>query len=128
MLQRLKHLFVVLLLAGFVFQPVLAESLNQEDMAFAFGNSVTNFGLGEMAPLSDQEMLKTEGEWLKYVVKAWKHTRIDGYNGSRIFQVRWKRRPVFRLDYKANPSPSKLHMHLGNMKYHRPWHSPWRKY
>lgn len=132
MLQRLKHLVVILLLVGFVFQPALAEGLNQDDMAFAFGDSAMNSDLGEMALLSDQEMLKTEGEWLGYVVKyggkVLRNTRIDGYNGSRIFQVRWKKRPVYRLDYKANPSPSKLHMHFGNMKHHRPWYAPWKRH
>jgi len=41
MFQKLRHSFVVLRLAGFVFQPALAENLNQNDMAFAFGDSAT---------------------------------------------------------------------------------------
>ena len=108
-------------------------------MAFAFGSSTVGSGLGEMALLSNQEMLKTEGEWLGFAARmgrstwrgarnVWRNTNIDEYNGSRVFQVRWRQRPVFRLDYKANPSPSKLHMHFGDMKKLRPWNTPWRKY
>jgi len=62
MLQKIKHLFAVLLLAGFAAQPALAESFNQEDMAFAFGHSAISNDLGDMALLSNQEMMETEGE------------------------------------------------------------------
>ena len=102
-------------------------------MVFAFGDSaLIASDFGQMDLLSSQEMTETEGErfgslftWGKGV---WKQTNFDGYNGSRIFQIRWRSRPVFRLDYKDNPSPTKLHMHFGNMRYHRPWHSPWRTF
>ena len=44
-------------------QPAMAGVLD-DDMAFAFGNSPTaSSDLGEMALLSDQEMVATEGEF-----------------------------------------------------------------
>ncbi len=53
MLEKMKQLFAVLLLAGMATQPTLAESLNQDDMAFAFGAAEDN-DLGEFALLFDQ--------------------------------------------------------------------------
>ena len=61
MLQKIKHLFIVLFLASFTLQPALAESFNKDDMAFAFGNSAVSNDLGEMALLSNQEMMETQG-------------------------------------------------------------------
>ena len=61
MLQKIKHLFAVLLLAGFAAQPAFAESFNQDDMAFAFGNSAMSSDLDDMVLLSNQEMMETEG-------------------------------------------------------------------
>ncbi len=139
MVQKIKHLFAVLLLAGFAAQPALANSIHEQDLAFAFGKTTVSHDLGDIALLSQQEMMETEGEWVGHVIRLgnsawrgtkniWSNTRFDGYNGSRVFQIRWKTKPVFRLDFKANPSPKKLHMHFGNMKYHRPWNAPWRRY
>lgn len=71
MLQRLKHLFVILLLMGFAFQPVLAGSFTQEDFEYIFANSPDispdNHGL---EPLSEQEMRETKGEIAPAVVYA----------------------------------------------------------
>ena len=70
MLKKIKHLFAVLLLVGFAAQPALAESFNQDDMAFAFGNSFVSSDLGDMALLSNQEMMETEGGvgWIRIAV------------------------------------------------------------
>lgn len=109
--------------------------------------------LSSIQHLSAQEMKDTEGAWLSFLIRgiSWgwnrtivpsygfasrqiRNTRIDGprfgVNGGRVFQIRRYSRPVFRLDYKPNPSPSKLHLHFGrnNMNYHRPWYNPWIKY
>jgi hypothetical protein len=59
---------MVLILAGFTAQYATAENFNQEDMAFAFGDSaVVASDFGQMDLLSSQEMMETEGEhWLLY--------------------------------------------------------------
>ena len=77
MLQKIKHLFAVLLLAGFAAQPALAESFDQDDMAFAFGNAAVSSDLGYMALLSSQEMMETEGEWgfIRYVPRTWGYVK-----------------------------------------------------
>ena len=144
MKNKVKHILLTMMLAVLVAQPAIAGSLNQDDMAFAFGDtSAASSDFGEIALLSNQEMKDTEGERFgaafrvlqnsgRYVYNkgryVWRNTNVDGYNGSRIFQLRWRQRPVYRLDYKGNPSPSKLHMHFGNMRDHRPWYAPWKKY
>ena len=103
-------------------------TLSKADSQFLFKDSA------KAVALDNAEMKETKGEWgwLRYGFRGlktvYRNTRFDGYNGSRIFQVRWKKRPVFRVDYKSNPSPTKLHFHFGNMKKHRPWYAPWKKY
>lgn len=107
MLQKLKHLFAVLLLAGFAAQPALTGSLDQDDMAFAFDNSAVSSDLGEMALLSNQEMMETEGEWIPFVIGAFHAVRYARYaigparawlrtgnsfsrsNSFRTYAVRW---------------------------------------
>ena len=79
MLQKIKHLFAVLLLAGFAAQPAFAESFNQDDMAFAFGNSAMSSDLGDMALLSNQEMMETEGELIPFVIGAFHAIRYARY-------------------------------------------------
>ncbi len=69
MISKLKYTLLTMLLAAFVAQPVLASPLNNDDMAFAFGNSsAVSSDLGEMALLSDQEMKETEGAWLNFAI------------------------------------------------------------
>jgi len=64
MFTKIKSLFMVLILAGFTAQYAAAESFNQEDMAFAFGDSaVVASDFGQMDLLSSQEMMETEGEY-----------------------------------------------------------------
>ena len=127
----MKHIKVVLLtMLMAVFGSHTAMASNTSDsLAYAFGDSAD---MGQIELLTPQEMDATEGDWFRFGYRAarhvWRNTKVDGYNGSRVVQVRWKSKPVFRLDYKSNPSPTKLHMHFGNMKHHRPWHSPWRRY
>ncbi len=53
MSEKMKQLFAVLLPAGMATQPTFAESLNQDDMAFAFGTA-EGIDLGEIALLFDQ--------------------------------------------------------------------------
>ena len=62
MFQKIKHLFAVLLLAGFAAQPALANSIYEQDLAFAFGGNAVSHDLGDIALLSSQEMMETEGE------------------------------------------------------------------
>ena len=87
MLHKIKHLFVVLLLACFAPQTAFAESLNQDDMAFAFGTA-EDIDLGEFALLSEQEMRETQGEWafFRYVPRAWgyvKTFRVIGHYDAK---------------------------------------------
>ncbi len=64
MISKLKYTLLAMMLAAFVAQPALASTLNNDDMAFAFGDSpAVSSDLGEMALLSDQEMRDTEGKW-----------------------------------------------------------------
>lgn len=94
MLQKIKHLFAVLLLAGFAAQPALAESFSQDDMAFAFGNSAASSDLGDMALLSNQEMMETEGEfWPLVYGAAWGVARASIWAAGR-YGSRWGYRAV----------------------------------
>ena len=113
LLQKIKHLFAVLLLVGFAAQPALAESFNQDDMAFAFGNSAVSNDLGDMALLSNQEMMETEGEWgfLRYVPRAWgyvKTFRVRGHYDVKPhrFSNYWGplrgNRPHYQLTFYRN--------------------------
>ncbi len=131
----MKKLFIMMFGLLFVASATFASpsangdmmSMSKTDSQVLFGDSSVN-----VVALNSDEMKATEGEGFKWVYNTgrfvYKNTYFDGYNGSRIFQIRWRKRPVFRLDYKANPSPTMLHMHFNNMKYHRPWYAPWRKY
>ena len=84
MLQKIKHLFAVLLLVGFAAQPALAENFNQDDMAFAFGNVAVSSDLGDMALLSSQEMMETEGEfWPLVYGAAWGVARYSIWAAGR---------------------------------------------
>lgn len=64
-----------------------------------------------------------------------RNLKIDGpskglkHGNGRVVGVRHNTKPVFRVDYHPNPSPKKLHIHIApNMKAHRPWNAPWKKY
>jgi len=75
-----------MLLAAFVAQPALATPLNNDDMAFAFGDtSSVSSDLGEMALLSDQEMKETEGDALPALI-VWNGARwvITRYVSNRV--------------------------------------------
>ena len=66
--------------------------------------------------------------------RVWRNVSIDGfskglkYANGRVFGLRYRNTPRFRLDLHPNPSPTRLHMHFGDLKAHRPWYAPWRKY
>ena len=112
MLEKIKQLFAALLIAGFATQTAFAESLNQDDMAFAFGNSSLNNDLGEIALLSDQEMMETEGEFFPFIYgtvfaarfaytgyRVWRATRT----GAQIYSKGWHR-AHHNFGTRANPS------------------------
>lgn len=72
MLQKFKRYFAVVLLAGFTANSTFAESFNKQDIAFAFADSSLNHSIGDMALLSNQEMMETEGEvWPIVYGAAW---------------------------------------------------------
>jgi len=80
MISKLKYTLLTMLLAAFVAQPALASPLNNDDMAFAFGDSSSvSSDLGEMALLSDQEMMDTEGEWIPFAIAAFNAYRYGRY-------------------------------------------------
>lgn len=65
MCTKLKALLMAIILVGFAAQHAAAENLNQEDMAFAFGDSAAvTSDFGQLELLSSQEMMATEGEML----------------------------------------------------------------
>ena len=61
--MHIKRKLAALFLVGFMAQPIWAAGEYQDDMAFAFGNAAVSDGLGDVALLSDQEMMETEGHW-----------------------------------------------------------------
>ena len=61
--MHIKRKLAALFLVGFMAQPIWAAGGYQDDMAFAFGNAAVSDGLGDVALLSDQEMMETEGHW-----------------------------------------------------------------
>ena len=86
MISKLKYTMLAMMLAVFVAQPVLASTLNNDDMAFAFGDSpAVSSDLGEMALLSDQEMKDTEGDALPALI-VWNGVRwvVTRYVCSRV--------------------------------------------
>ena len=87
MFQKIKLLFAVLLLAGLATQLALAESFSQDDLAFAFGASSLNNGLGEIALLSDQEMADTEGNLAPLIA-------IGVLHGGRFIVTRYVSRRI----------------------------------
>ena len=54
MLEKMKQLFAVLMLAGMATQPTLFGTLSQDSMAF--GHAGLDNGLGEIVLLFDQQM------------------------------------------------------------------------
>ena len=84
MCTKLKAILMAIILAGFASQQAAAENLNDEDMAFAFGDSTITES-AEMDLLSNEEMMATEGgrlfvflnslQFRNWVVRAW------GWNG-----------------------------------------------
>ncbi len=67
-MKKIKHMLLVMVLAAFMVQPAVADILNDDDMAFAFGGSSAASNFGDMALLSHQEMMETEGEWFPQYV------------------------------------------------------------
>ena len=90
MFQKLGCFFAGLILMVFAAHPALAENLEQDDLAFAFGDTVAAGDLGEMAFLSEREMMETEGEWFgfaRYVPVAWRYG-VRSWNYVKTFRVK----------------------------------------
>ena len=67
-MKKLKHLLLTMMLAVFMVQPAMANVLNNDDMAFAFAGTPASSDFGEMALLSHQEMVETEGDLFWFVL------------------------------------------------------------
>jgi len=86
MCTKIKSVFLVLILAGFTAQYAAAENFNQEDMAFAFGDSAAVASdFGQMDLLSSQEMLATEGEYWPYYYLGGALLGMAGYGAGCIY-------------------------------------------
>ena len=103
MLCKLKQIFASLLLAGFIGQAAIAETLSADDLAFAFGEAEAGItsattpdiaGLAdigftldpELAFLSEQEMIETEGEMLPFAFIAGRLV-YSGYRAYRSYRT-----------------------------------------
>ena len=62
MCTKLKAILMAIILAGFASQQAAAENFNDEEIAFAFGDS-TIAESAEMVLLSNEEMMATEGNF-----------------------------------------------------------------
>jgi hypothetical protein len=153
-MKHLRQTAVVGALAFAMVMPVFAETLpvtvtekttvDMADMAMVFQHDAQPIQVALMSP---KEMKETEGAFVPLLYGgivaanyAWTAFRVSGlalgayrvigpaYNGGRMVQVMTNNIPRFRLDNHTNPYTSNLHMHFGNMSYHRPWYAPWRKY
>ena len=90
MFTKIKSLFMVLILAGFTAQYATAESFNQEDMAFAFGDSaIAASDFGQMDLLSSQEMMETEGQAIWFAPLAWYGARyaLTGFTRHALSRI-----------------------------------------
>lgn len=139
--------YALLLTLSLVAGPAMADKLDAADMQFAFRGAsavskdshVLNSGKNELQraqkrdqplqvvsaiPLSQKEMKETEGSAFKLLGPG---------GGGRICGVICGGYG-FRMDYRANPSPTMLHFHFGPLSAgrdwggHRPWNAPWRTY
>ncbi|MCZ7501299.1 hypothetical protein [Agrobacterium sp. ST15.13.015] len=136
----------LLLFISLVAAPAMADKLNATDIQFAFGGvhatakesrslkpvkikseaaqkRIQSFEVVSATPLSQKEMKETEGSAFKLLSPG---------GGGRICGVICGGYG-FRMDYRANPSPTMLHFHLGAISSrdwggHRPWNAPWRTY
>lgn len=137
----------LLLFFSLVAAPAMADKLNATDMEFAFGGAhatakesrslkpvkmkaeeahkrIQSFEVVSATPLSQKEMKETEGSAFKLLGPGG-GGRICGFICGGY---------GFRMDYRANPSPTMLHFHFGPLSAgrdwggHRPWTAPWRTY
>ncbi len=122
----------------FMTQPAMADILDKDDMAFAFGNSPATSGLGEMALLSNQEMMETEGDLFWFALPLaraaiWTLPRISSsyrvINNSRSAHTILLRNNVHRVQIGTD----RFGRHVGwgaNPRNHARWHvyqsNPWR--
>ena len=92
---------MVLILAGFTAQYATAETFNQEDMAFAFGDSaVVASEFGQMDLLSSQEMVATEGEWIPLAIWGAKAAWV-GYRSFRTYSTANRLRKTYNFTRNA---------------------------
>lgn len=76
MCTKLKAILMAIILAGFASQQAAAENFNDEEMAFAFGDS-TIAEFAEMVLLSNEEMMATEGNFAPLLGFVFRVVLID---------------------------------------------------
>ena len=151
----IRNMLASLIMLVMGMQMSMAQGLSAIDIAFAFGGTVSNSerGLQRVAPtpklLGTVEMEATEGEWIQIPLVAGLRlgiqflgrggggricgmmcritsSRTSGYRSTNGFGI--------RMDYEINPSPTRLHFHIGRFSQgrdwggHRPWTNPFRRY
>lgn len=83
MCTTLKTLLMAMILVGFTAQYAVAENFNNEDMAFAFGDSaISTTDYAQMELLSNEEMTTTEGKAVWFYYAAY-----YGYHGARALSI-----------------------------------------
>lgn len=100
-MSKFKFALLAMCLAIFTVQPAIANVLSNDDMEFAFQHSnITTFSdYSEIALLSDQEMISTEGEWLPIVIRFGPMAAKLAYHGAH-HTFRWiGRSPHLQLNW-----------------------------
>lgn len=158
MITRLAtKLLAALSVVGLMASPMQAQDAS--DMSFAFGAKAAapagqQIELASARGMTATEMRTTEGAVLPIVValgarvvitQAAKHgVKLLGPGpGGRICGVVCKDKNFgARIDFADNPSPTKLHLHIGTLdkarssqgvknnswNWHRPINNPWKKF
>lgn len=95
------------------------ESLSEYDSGFDGSSSalnVTENPFDESSFTGEQfQVAGIKGKIIDRARGIIKDTNVDGPNGTRIVQFRYKKQPVLRLDYgpyKGTHSEPRLHLHL----------------
>ena len=67
--------------------PAMAEGLNSSDLNFAFGSSSqqSNYKIGDVVYMTEEQMLATEGEWIPVVVAA-ARVAYSGYKAYKAYK------------------------------------------
>lgn len=82
MFSKMKYYFMVFILTVFAPSFVAADNIDQEDLAFIFGDMTVEQTLepDQIELLSRQEMIDTEGEWFWFAAVA-------GYRMARAISI-----------------------------------------